>query len=70
MHENTSKDHLLHITIKKNTLTLDNCLTTQITETHTLTQLTDEEGAQRGFLMVILNVYIDNMHWLQSLLFS
>lgn len=39
-------------------------------DTHTLTQLTDEEGAQRGFLVVILNVYIDDVNRLQSLLLS
>ena len=39
-------------------------------DTYTLTQLTDEEGAQRCFLMVILNFYIDDMHRLQSLLLS
>ena len=33
-------------------------------DTHTLTQLADKEGAQRGFLMVILNVYIDDVHGL------
>lgn len=38
--------------------------------THTLAQLTDEEGAQCGFLVVILNVYIDYMHGLQRLLLS
>lgn len=31
-------------------------------DTHTLAQLTDEEGAQRGFLMVILNIYIDDVN--------
>lgn len=39
-------------------------------DTHTLTQLTDEEGAQRGLLVVILNIYIDDMNRLQSLLLS
>lgn len=42
----------------------------QAADTHTLTQLTDEEGAQRGFLVVILNVYVDDMHRLQGLLLS
>lgn len=39
-------------------------------DTHTLTHLTDKEGAQRGFLMVILNIYIDDMNRLQSFLLS
>lgn len=39
-------------------------------DTHTLTQLTDEEGAQRGLLVVILNIYIDDVNRLQSLLLS
>lgn len=34
---------------------------TLVGDTYTLTQLTDEEGAQRGFLVVILNIYIDDM---------
>lgn len=32
--------------------------------THTLAQLTDEEGAQRGFLVVVLNIYVDDVHGL------
>ncbi|TNN85564.1 hypothetical protein EYF80_004197 [Liparis tanakae] len=38
--------------------------------THTLAQLTDEEGAQSGFLVVILNVYINHVHGLERLLLS
>ncbi len=45
-------------------------LRTLIRDTHTLTQLTDKEGAQRGFLVVILNIYIDDVHRLKSLLLS
>ena len=39
-------------------------------DTHTLTQLTDEEGPKRGFLMVVLDVHVDHMHRLQRLLLS
>lgn len=39
-------------------------------DTHTLTQLTDEEGPQCGFLMVILDVYVDDVHRLKRLLLS
>ena len=39
-------------------------------DTHTLTQLTDEEGPQRGLLMVVLDVHIDDVHRLQCLLLS
>lgn len=35
-----------------------------------MTELTDEKGAQRGFLMVVLNIHIDDMDWLVALLFS
>lgn len=33
-------------------------------DTYTLTQLADEEGSQRGLLVVVLNIYIDYMNWL------
>ena len=39
-------------------------------DTHTLTQLTDEEGPERGFLVVVLDVHVDDVHRLQRLLFS
>lgn len=38
--------------------------------THTLAELTDEESTQRCLLVVILNVYVDHMHWLTRLLLS
>lgn len=38
--------------------------------THTLAQLTDEEGSQSGLLVVVLDVHIDHMHWLAGLLLS
>lgn len=38
--------------------------------THTLTELADEKGAQSGFLMVVLNIHIDDVDWLVALLLS
>lgn len=38
--------------------------------THTLTQLTDEKGTQSGFLVVVLNVYVDHVHGLHGFLLS
>lgn len=39
-------------------------------DTHTLTELTDEKGAQCGFLVVVLNIHIDDVDWLVALLLS
>lgn len=36
----------------------------------TLTELTDEKGTEGGFLMVVLNIHIDDMNWLVALLLS
>lgn len=38
--------------------------------TYTLAELTDEESAQRGLLVVILNVHIDHVYGLTRLLLS
>lgn len=38
--------------------------------THTLAQLTDEEGSQRGLLVVVLNVHVDDVHRLKGLLLA
>lgn len=38
--------------------------------THTLTELTDEEGPQGSLLMVVLDVHIDHVHRLAGLLLS
>lgn len=38
--------------------------------THTLTQLTDEESSERGLLMVVLDVHVDDVHRLERLLFT
>lgn len=69
----TPYDHFIHIKyidLNHNTVPVKQHTRTWVGDTHTLTQLTDKEGAQRGFLMVILNIYIDDMHRLQSLLLS
>jgi hypothetical protein len=36
----------------------------------TLAELTDEECPQGSLFMVVLDVHVDNMHWLARLLFS
>lgn len=33
-----------------------------------MTELTDEKGAKSGFLMVVLNIHVDDMDWLVALL--
>lgn len=64
--------YLLVICLKKQNKIVRKRLVKKFSDavTHTLAQLTDEEGAQCGFLVVILNVYIDYMHGLQRLLLS
>lgn len=39
-------------------------------DTHTLAEFTDEECPQGGLFMVVLDVHVDDMHWLAGLLLS
>lgn len=41
-----------------------------LSSTHTLAQFTDEEGSQRGLLVVVLNVHVDDVHRLKGLLLA
>jgi len=38
--------------------------------THTLAEFTDEEGSQRGLLVVVLDVHVDDVHRLEGLLLA